>query len=281
MPKRIFQIIVYIFAAIGFVLVAGYFAVRFGLTNTSGIIDKQRETFLDNGKVGLTTNVSQGVEQLDNPYWATLPEWSTIEQAVVKDKSLIYQAAATAGVTPRIIVTQLAVEQLRLFYTERESYKKFFEPLKILGSQTKFSWGVMGIKEDTAIQIENHLKDNSSPFYLGKNYENLLDFSSTTTEVKQERYIRMTDQHAHYYSYLYAALYLKQVEWQWKNAGFDISNKPEILTTLYNIGFANSKPKVDPQSGGAEIKLGEKIYSFGSLGKEFYDSNRLLEEFPR
>jgi hypothetical protein len=171
------------------------------------------------------------------------------------------------------------VEQLRLFYTERESYKKFFEPLKILGSQTKFSWGVMGIKEDTAIQIENYLKDKTSPYYLGKSFENLLDFQAA--DIKQERFTRMTDQHAHYYSYLYAGLYLKEVMMQWKTAGFDISDRPDILTTLYNIGFANSKPKSDPQSGGAEINLYGHIYSFGSLGKEFYDSNELTDEFPR
>jgi hypothetical protein len=43
--KKIFQIAVYIFAIIGFVLVAGFFAVRFGLTNTKGIIDIQSEEF--------------------------------------------------------------------------------------------------------------------------------------------------------------------------------------------------------------------------------------------
>ena len=278
--KKVFQILIYIFAFIGFGLTAGYFAVKFGLTNTSGIIDSQRETFLQNGRNGLDAGVSVGKNQNGgNYYWASLPEWRTIKEAVVKDKDLIYRASATAGVNPRILVTQLAVEQLRLFYTERESYKKFFEPLKILGSQTQFSWGVMGIKEETAIQIENNLKNKSSQFYLGPEYEHLLNFQ--TSDIKNERFVRMTDQHAHYYSYLYAGLYLKQVETQWKNAGFDISNKPAVLSTLYNIGFANSKPNANPQSGGAEIKIGDHVYSFGSLGAEFYNSNELTSEFPR
>jgi hypothetical protein len=123
------------------------------------------------------------------------------------------------------------------------------------------------------------LKDTTSPFYLGKSYEHMLDFD--TADIKQERFIRMTDQHAHYYSYLYAGLYLKQIQTQWKNAGFDISNKPEILTTLYNIGFAHSIPKADPASGGAEIIIGGHTYSFGSLGAEFYNSNELTTEFPK
>jgi hypothetical protein len=273
MVKKIFTVLVYIFAFIGFSLTASFFAVKYGLTNTSGIIDQQRDSFISGGKISdNTTSHTDG-------YWDTLPEWNTIKEAVKKDTAIIDKASKDAGVSPRMIVTQLAVEQLRLFYTERESYKKFFEPLKILGSQTQFSWGVMGIKEETAIRIEKNLKDTSSPYYLGPAFEHILDFK--TTDIKQERFTRMTDQHAHYYSYLYAGLYIKQIETEWKRAGYDISNRPDIIATLYNIGFANSKPNPDPQSGGAEIKIGDRTYSFGSLGKEFYDSNELLDEFPR
>ena len=140
----------------------------------------------------------------------------------------------------------------------------------------------MGIKEETALQIEKNLKDTTSPFYLGSKYENLLDFNTaTSTGITDQRFIRMTDQHAHYYSYLYAGLYLKQIETQWKNAGFNISNRPDILSTLYNIGFKNSKPNANPQSGGAEIPIAGKTYSFGSFAGAFYNSNELLMEFPR
>jgi len=274
MPKKIFTILVYIFAFIGFGLTAGFFAVKYGLTNTSGVIDTQRQNFLDGGKTPETTTNSPS-----DMYWATLPEWQTIRAAILKDKAVIYRASATAGVSPRLIITQLVVEQLRLFYTERESYKKFFEPLKILGSQTQFSWGVMGTKEETAIEIENNLKNRSSTYYLGSTYEHMLDFK--TADIKQERFTRMTDQHDHYYSYLYAGLYLKQIMTQWKSAGFDISGRSDILATLYNIGFNGSRPKANPQSGGAEIKIGDHVYSFGSLAREFYDSNELVEEFPR
>jgi hypothetical protein len=68
---------------------------------------------------------------------------------------------------------------------------------------------------------------------------------------------------------------------QWKQAGFDISKKPDILATLYNIGFVGSKPNANPQSGGAAIRIGNKTYSFGSLALEFYNSNELIDEFPR
>ncbi len=270
MTKKIFTIFIYAFAVIGFVLVAGYFAIKLGLTNTNGVIDKQRDDFL-NGETATTS-----------PEWSSLPEWTTLKEAVLKDKDLIYRASSASGVPARLIVAQLVTEQLRFFFDDRESYKKFFEPLKILGSQTQFSWGVMGIKEDTAIQIENNLKDRTSPFYLGSSYEHTLDFNtSSSTDIKQQRFIRMTDQHAHYYSYLYAGLYLKQITVQWQKAGFDIAGKPEILSTLYNIGFRNSKPNANPSSGGAEIPVADKVYSFGSLAGSFYNSNELLGEFPK
>jgi hypothetical protein len=283
MPRKIFQIVVYIFAAIGFVLVVGYFAVRFGLTNVPGIIDNQQQSFLDGGKTQTANVASSQTGSQDATgseyYWETTPEWQVIAAAVQKDQGTIDRAAAASGVPARLIVSQLIVEQLRFFTDDRESFKKFFEPLKILGSETQFSWGVMGMKEDTAISVEQNLQNPASPFYLGTQYAHLLDFQ--TTDPQEERFARMTDQHDHYYSYLYAGLYLHEVETQWKAAGFDISARPEIISTLYNIGFANSHPNANPQSGGAAITLGTQTVSFGSLAAQFYNSNELLNEFPK
>jgi hypothetical protein len=273
MLKKAFTIIIYIFAFIGLWLTAGYFAIRFGLTNTSGIIDTQRDAFLASGK--------DGVPQ-EAPYWSNLPEWTTLKTAIIKDKAVIQKAADSSGVPARLIVAPLIAEQLRFFYTDRESYKKFFEPLKILGSETQFSWGVMGVKEDTAVQIEKNLKNPASPYYPGIQYASLLDFTATDSMgISQERFTRMTDQHNHYYSYLYAGLYLREIETQWKSAGFDISARPDILTTLYNTGFKNSVPNSNPFSGGSQITIATKTYSFGLLGDDFYKSSELLEEFPR
>ncbi len=273
MLKKLFTIIVYLFAFIGFWLTAGYIAIRFGLTNTTGVIDTQRDAFLASGKDGTSQ---------ETPYWSSLPEWATLKTAIIKDKVVIQKAADVSGVPARLIVAPLIAEQLRFFYTDRESYKKFFEPLKILGSETQFSWGVMGVKEDTAVQIEKNLKNSTSPYYPGIQYANLLDFTTTDfANISEERFTRMTDEHNHYYSYLYAGLYLKEIEMQWKNAGFDISSRPDILTTLYNTGFKNSVPNTHPLSGGAQITIGSHVYSFGSLGADFYNSNELTEEFPK
>lgn len=274
MLKKLFTIIVYCFAAIGFFLVAGYFAVRLGLTNEPGIIDVQRENFLG-GAVGM---FSPSEETGD---WKKSEEWAVLEEAIRRDEAVIKRAAEDAGVHPRLIVANLVTEQLRLFFTEREAYKQFFYPLKILGPQTQFSWGVMGMKEETALPTEAHLKDRASPFYLGRQYEHRLDFPSGTEDVKAARFTRMTDQHDHYWSYLYAGLYLKQVTMQWRMAGYPIDGKVGILSTLYNIGFERSVPKADPQVGGAAIEIAGTTYSFGGLAEEFYYSALLTDIFPR
>jgi len=263
--KKIFKIVIYIFAVIGFVLVAGYLAVRFGFTNTKGIIDEQNKYFLNN-----TNNTFA---------WNQGEEWQTFKDAVVKDKVVLDRIEIETGIKERVLVSALVVEQLRLFYSERESFKKFFAPLKILGVQSQFSQGVMGIKTFTAEKTEKNLKDSTSPFYLGKVYENMLDFK--TGDIETERFTRLTDPHDRYYQYLYSALYFKEIITQWKNSGFNISENPGVLATLYNIGFDKSIPNASPKIGGAEIDIGVTKYSFGGLAYEFYYSNELTDYFPR
>lgn len=209
--------------------------------------------------------------------WMNTEDWDTFKGAAVKDKDVIARVARETGVEPRLIVAQLVAEQLRLFNSDRAVYKRFFAPLKMLGSETKFSLGVTGVKEETAIKIESYVKDVTSPFYPGTQYEHLLDFK--TDDVTTERYDRITDAHDHYYAYLYTALYLKEIMQQWSGAGFDIKNRPEILSTLFNIGFAHSKPKADPETGGAMIEIAGEKYSFGSLGYEFYYSGEMMDLF--
>jgi hypothetical protein len=138
----------------------------------------------------------------------------------------------------------------------------------------------MGMKEDTAILVEKNLEDASSPFYLGPRYEKVLAFPRGE-ETKTLRFIRMTDQYNHYWSYLYAGLYLRQIEEQWQREGYPLRGDVGILSTLYNIGFERSVPKADPKVGGAAIEIAGKTYSFGGLAEDFYDSPLLTDIFPR
>ena len=209
--------------------------------------------------------------------WMDNEEWETIRQAIMKDKDLIEKAAATAGIEPRLLVSCAIVEQVRLFNSSRELFKQFFQPLKILGNANKISLGIMGVKENTAIQIENNLKDQSSPYYLGPELEKVLDYTDGSDGDK--RYARLTED-SHYYSYLYGALYLKQFETQWKKADYDIKYRPEIAGTLFNVGFPQSKPNPNPKVGGSKINIYGSEYTFGSLAYEFYYSGELVDAFP-
>jgi hypothetical protein len=60
----------------------------------------------------------------------------------------------------------------------------------------------------------------------------------------------------------------------------DISNRPEILLTLFNIGFKGSQPKPNPQVGGAQVKVHNQSFTFGGIGFDFYYSGELTKEFP-
>jgi len=265
--KKTFSIVVYIFAIIGFLLVAVYIAEELGLTKTKGLIDTQHDYF----KNATSTDTS----------WANSEEWDTLKDAVTKDAPTIKRAGTLAGVSPRLIVSTLIVEQLRLFHSDRELFKTVFAPLKILGNESQFSWGIMGVKQNTAIQIENNLTDATSPFYIDSAHAHLLDYPATTTDKDAERFARLTDEHDRYYSYLYGALALRETMSQWDKAGFSIDNRPEILATLFNIGFSHSIPNADPKSGGAAIDIGSTTYSFGDLAGRFYYSDELIDVFPR
>src|SRR3989338_4644922 len=144
---RLIKIIVYIFAIIGFTFVLVYVSLEMGWTKTKGIIDNQHDYFKN---------------QLNNDAWKKSKEWLILKEAIKKEAGVINKVSKETGVSSRMIVAPLVVEQLRLFTSEREIFKQIFSPLKILGNQSQFSWGVMGIKQDTAKQIEENLKDKKS-----------------------------------------------------------------------------------------------------------------------
>lgn len=232
-------------------------------------------------KIKFDAKQAKKITNLSAFEWMNIAEWKTFKEAVAKDKKLIDSVAKQTGVEGRLIVSCLVGEQIRLFNSSREAYKKWIGPLKVLSVESQFSFGVTGIKEHTAKNIEGHLKNPNSIYYLGPQYENLLDFAGQdTAAVNKERIDRLTDFHNHYYSYMYAALFLKQVKVQWEKAGYPIDKRPEILATLFNVGYPQSKPKSNPRVGGSTIKIHETPYSFGAIAYQFYYSGELFDLFP-
>ena len=211
--------------------------------------------------------------------WQNGEPWQIISKAIKKDKDLIYKTSELSGVQPRLLVSVAIVEQLRLYYTQRELFEKVFKPLEILANANKMAWGIMAIKERMAIETEDHLHDINSDFYLGSSTEALLDYKEGDDKGRI-RYNRLTDNSSHYWSYLYGSLIIAQLENQWEKAGYSIKYRPEIIATLFNIGFSKSKPKDNPQVGGSTLQIEGDKYFFGSLAFEFYYSGALIDEFP-
>ena len=210
--------------------------------------------------------------------WMNDSAWPALKAAVIKDTAVIYEAARLTGVEPRLIVGCLIGEQVRLFNSKREMYKRYLGPMKVLSVQSQFSLGVNGIKDFTAMQVERNLTNDSSIFYMGKQYEHILDFQ--TADHQSERFNRLTNYHNHLYSYIYTGCILHQTMLQWKRSGYDITNRPDILFTLFNLGFAASKPGPDPKCGGSHITVHDAVYTFGVICNDFYFSGELAEQFP-
>lgn len=289
---KIFKIlgvaIVLVFACIGLLFTSVFVAMQFGWLNVRGSIDARNSSILPTNDspgslMALIANAVPGapatpdiscVDGRASCVWSDTREWSVVAGGLTKDFPIIERVARETGVPARLIVAVVVPEQTRFFTANREVFKRYFEPLKILGSLSKFSLGVSGIKQETAQAIEAHASDPGSTFYPGPGYEGLIAYPAGANH-DDELFNRLTNEKDHYYSYLYTALYIKEVLAQWQRAGYDISNRPEIVATIFNIGFAGSRPNADPQVGGSGITVGGINYSFGGLSQAFYVSGQL------
>jgi hypothetical protein len=115
--------------------------------------------------------------------WMNIKEWQDFKLAVAKDKKLIDSAALVTGVEPRLIVSVLVGEQIRLFNSSREAYKKWIGPLKILSVETTFSLGVTGIKVPTA-QTSEKTCTTAHLFFIWANNMNTCSTSKPKTSIR-------------------------------------------------------------------------------------------------
>ena len=275
--SKIFKIIIYLFALIGFVFVGVFIGMQFGFFNVRGS-NAARNVSLNIPQTQPVQDCTDTTEKKCN--WNETIEWNVLQTAFTKDSVIINQVSAQVGISPMMLVATISPEQIRFFTSNRESFKKYFEPLKILVSLSKFSLGVSGIKEDTAKQIEAYANDPTSPFYPGREVASLIAYKPGVDH-DTELFNRLTDEHNHYYSYLYTALFIKEVENQWATAGFDITQKPEVTATLFNLGFDQSIPKANPIVSGSSITLAGNTYIYGELGALVYNSNEFNTIFSK
>jgi hypothetical protein len=275
--NKIFKIIVYIFAFIGLVFSAVFIGMQFGIFNVPGS-NAVRNASLNIPK---TLPVQDCLDTTNTKCdWNKTVQWDVLKNAFTKDSAVINQVSIQVGISPLMLVATVSPEQIRFFTSNRENFKKYFEPLKILVSLSKFSLGVSGIKEETAKQIEVYANDPTSPFYPGKDAALLIAYKPGVDQ-NTELYNRLTDEHNHYYSYLYTALFIKEIENQWAKVGFDITQQPEVVSTLFNLGFNQSIPKANPVVSGSSIELAGRTYLYGELGALVYNSKEFNTIFSK
>lgn len=268
---------VLVLAAVGAAFVGVFLAMQYGLFNVRGSIAERNAFF---GVASSTPKVPCSDTQYKVCDWNQTPEWDVVKGGLIKDAAIIARVSSETGVSSRMIATVIIPEQTRFFTSNREVFKRYFEPLKILGSLSQFSLGVSGIKEETAQKIEQYANDQTSPFYPGAGMSDLIKYADGVGH-DAELFNRLTDAKNHYYSILYTALYIKEIEEQWKRAGFDISKNPGATATLFNVGFQASTPNANPKTAGAVIETGGHSYAYGELGALFYNSSELSDVFPR
>lgn len=281
--KIILVLIILGFAGIGMAFAIVYFGMQHGALNVPGSIVERNASF---GQVPTTTKqiieetngCREGLDQNKPCEWNETAQWDVVKGGLQKDADIINRVSEETGVPARMIAAAVVPEQIRFFSDNREVFKRYFEPLKILASLSKFSLGISGIKQETAVQIEEYANSTSSEFYPGEAIAPLLAYNEDDDQ-GHVLYNRLTDEKDHYYSYLYTAVYLKEIMSQWDKAGFDVSQRPDVLVTLFNLGFNASAPKSDPQVAGSIITIGGQRYSFGYLGTLFYQSEELSSVF--
>lgn len=220
--------------------------------------------------------------------WSNYKVWDQFCQAVLKDKSAIDSASRITGVESRLIVMCLVGEQVRMFSSGREKFKQYVYPFNRVMLPNNRGYGVTSILEHTALKIESNLKNPKSTYYPGDYFSKCLNYKDSFPESivdsiashKNKTIQRLIKGGNHFYCYLYTGFLLRQYYAQWTKAGFDISRRPEVLATLFNIGFHKSVPKANPEAGGSSFNVARKEYTFGGLCFEFYYSGEMMREFP-
>jgi hypothetical protein len=182
----------------------------------------------------------------------------------------------------------LVGEQVRMFNSGREKFKQYVVPFSRLILPTNRGYGVTGILQNTALRIEKTLFDTKSPFYAGDYFQSCINVNDSFPELvndtieshKYKTIQRLIKGGDHYYSYLYTAFLIRQYQAHWERSGFTLAYRPEIIGTLFNLGYQKSKPSAHPQVGGSNFEVADRMYTFGGLCYEFYYSGELQNLFP-
>lgn len=209
------------------------------------------------------SDTSQARSKVSRPFeWSESPLWDSTRVALEEDLPVIREAARRMGLSPRLVALPALCEHLRRAESFRETYKKLFTKFIPMGN---LSMGVTGIKPESLAKLLPFCDSADLP---------LIDSMPLDTI---RRRLQSSDRS---WAYLYAGLYMKCVIRQWREAGVDLSRRPEIVMTIYNLGLNHCPPRPNPLAGGAVFRIGDVEHSFGSFSREFYWSGLMYPQLP-
>ncbi len=161
---------------------------------------------------------------------------------------------------PVLLKSAIITEQVRGFFTYRWVAKKIiFDNFGIM-RMGQWSYWIWWVKLLTAKKLLTFAKS-----HLPQVYNKYLSQYNWTDETLLKL---LQDRDNYFYQILFAWLTLKEILRSWNMQWYDISNRPWIILTLYNIW--NKQANANPKIWWANIKINWIDYSFGSLWMLLY-----------
>ncbi len=182
---------------------------------------------------------------------------------LIENKEIIKSTGILFNVPSRLIAS--------IIYTERTLNVNWMEnqlDLLLAKSGYSSSIGLGQVKIHTAEWIEKKIHDEKSKYFLGVKHKTYISRSKNRDEII-ERLEEIK------WNVKYITAYIAMFCHRWKNEGYDISKKPEIVGTLYSLGpykvldGSERKPHKNPQSN-----------NFGEETAKFFYSTIIRDIFP-
>lgn len=184
------------------------------------------------------------------------------EEVLLSKSSVIIKTCEEFNVDPRTIFSVIYTERM-LNYDWKDDALDVI--LAINGKNS--SIGFCQIKLHTAYWIERNLNNPLSPYYLGKETGKRFPKSRYRDELIGK--LKAVDLNIQY-----AVVYIAMFQRRWGGMGFDISENPGILGTLYSTGaYKKDGSERTPHSS-------PKMNYFGKRVKEVYESDLLKVVSP-
>ena len=135
-------IIICLFAGTGMTVTAVFVGMQHGLLNVRGSIVERNASFgpvstiLKPDSASSTEPLTNGCRvdhsQTEPCDWNETAAWDVVAGGLGKDAAIINRVASETGVPARMIAAAVVPEQTRFFTDNREVFKRYFEPLKLL-----------------------------------------------------------------------------------------------------------------------------------------------------